>query len=79
MSSPNFVESVLTELRSITTAFGFFTIATGPAMKRLADGRNAHLIQQPSSWWLPRLCERFEIRQLTSTEIGFYVIVTPRD
>ena len=75
---PDFVERVLTELRGITTAFGLFTIATGPAMKTLADGRNAHLIQKPSSWWLPRLCERFEIRQLTSTESGFYVIVTPR-
>src|SRR5262245_35209573 len=30
---PEFVESVLAELRSITTGFGFLTIATGPATK----------------------------------------------
>jgi hypothetical protein len=75
---PEFVENVLAELRSVTRALGFFTIATGPAIKKLADGRNAHLIQQPSSWWLPRLCKHFEIRQLTSNEIGFFVVVTPR-
>ena len=57
---------------------GFFTIHTGPAGKVLADGRNAHLIQQPSSWWLPKLCERFEIDHLQRTKGGFAVIVSPR-
>ncbi|MFN3584012.1 hypothetical protein [Phenylobacterium sp.] len=75
---PDFLDNVLDELKAITVRRGFFTIHTGPAVKHLADGRNAHLIQKPSSWWLPRLCERFEIEALRKTPGGFLVIVTPR-
>ncbi|THD63549.1 hypothetical protein [Phenylobacterium sp.] len=75
---PDYLDNVLDELRAITVAHGFFSIHTGPAQKHLADGRNAHLIQQPSSWWLPRLCERFEIDMLNKTPGGFFVVVSPR-
>jgi len=75
---PEFLESVLNDLAKITRHAGFFTIHMGPAVKTLPDGRNAHLIQQPTSWWLPKLCERFEIVQLQQATGGFWVIVTPR-
>ena len=75
---PEFVEFVLLDLSRITNRFGFFSIATGPAGKTLPDGRNAHLIQEPSSWWLPRLCKHFEIAQLGRQPQGFWVIVEPR-
>lgn len=74
---PEFLQNVLDDLKAITTNYGFFSIHTGPAVKLLADGRNAHLIQQPSSWWLPKLCERFEIDFLSKTPGGFLVLVTP--
>lgn len=75
---PEYLDNVLDDLRRLTVKVGFFSIHSGPAVKILADGRNAHLIQQPSSWWLPRLCERFEIAKLQATPGGFYVLVTPR-
>lgn len=75
---PNFVEAVLLDLSKITRRIGFFSIATGPAGKTLADGRNAHLIQKPSSWWLPKLCEHFEIAQLGRDPHGFWVLAEPR-
>jgi hypothetical protein len=75
---PAFLESVLLDLSKITKRFGFFSVATGPAGKTLPDGRNAHLIQKPSSWWLPKLCQYFEIVQLGSEGKGFWVIVEPR-
>jgi hypothetical protein len=75
---PELLQSVLDDLRKISSKYGFFSIHTGPAVKVLADGRNAHLIQQPSSWWLPRLCDRFEIDFLSKTPGGFFVLVTPR-
>jgi hypothetical protein len=52
---PALLDNVLDELEEITTRLGFFSVHMGPAGKTLADGRNAHLIQKPSSWWLPRL------------------------
>lgn len=75
---PDFVDAVIAELRSLTQKVGFFSVATGPAQKVLLDGRNAHLIQKPSSWWLPKLCEHFEIAQLGRDPHGFWVIAEPR-
>lgn len=75
---PELLDNVLDELAAITLNTGLFSIHTGAAAKHLADGRNAHLIQRPSSWWLPRLCERFEIELLNPTPGGFFVLVHPR-
>jgi len=77
---PDLVDNVLAELGSITTRFGFFSVHQGPAGKVLADGRNAHLIQKPTSWWLPRIVKHFEIVQLQAHQImghGFWLIVAP--
>jgi hypothetical protein len=75
---PELLDNVLDELHRITTHYGLYSVHTGPAVKVLADGRNAHLTQKPSSWWLPRLCQRFEIEALNKTGGGFYVLVIPR-
>jgi hypothetical protein len=76
---PDYVDTVLAELASITKRIGFYTVALGPASKVLSDGRNAHLIQKPTSWWLPKLCQYFEVHQLGRTEDhGFFVVVEPR-
>ena len=73
-----FLDRVLDELRSITRTRGFYSIHCEPAVKHLPDGRNAHLIQKPSSWWLPRLCQRFEVTHLESSPGGFWLLVAPR-
>ena len=73
------LDAVLEELRDLVLELGFFTVHTGAAIKTLPDGRNAHLIQKPSSWWLPKLCEHFEIAQLNRVDNGFWVLVTPKE
>lgn len=73
-----FLSNVLNDLARITQKVGFFTIHTGPAQKVLDDGRNAHIIQQPSSWWLPKLCEHFNIIHLQGAPGGFWVVATPK-
>ena len=75
---PAFLEAVLDDLRAITVKRGFFSVNCGPAMKFLPDGRNAHLIQEPASWWLPRLRHHFEINQLENVDHGFWVVVEPK-
>ncbi len=72
---PDFLEAVLAELRAITVKRGFFSVNCGPAMKFLPDGRNAHLIQEPASWWLPRLRQHFEITQFENVANGFWIVV----
>ncbi|HSN20991.1 MAG TPA: class I SAM-dependent methyltransferase, partial [Usitatibacter sp.] len=56
---PECIEDVLEDLKRVTRDAGLFCIATRPAERILADGRNAHLIQQPRAWWMPRLERRF--------------------
>ena len=75
---PLYLNAVLIDLRKITTGHGFFTIHTGPAGKTLPDGRNAHLIQRPASWWLPKLCDHFEIHHLQQSPGGFWIVVSPK-
>jgi hypothetical protein len=72
---PACLEEVLDDLMRLTKAVGFFSVHTGPAIKTLSDGRNAHLIQQPPEWWLPKFIERFEVQTFQRVESGFYVIV----
>ncbi|MFA6043617.1 MAG: hypothetical protein WC718_01420 [Phycisphaerales bacterium] len=75
---PDHLGAVLDDLRRVTTVRGFFTIHTGPARKVLADGRNAHLIQEPLEWWLPRLEAHFRVIQTQATDGGFIAVVEPR-
>jgi hypothetical protein len=76
---PEYIDAVLQDLYHIMPKIGFFSVHTGSAIKTLPDGRNAHLTQQPASWWLPRLCKYFEIHQLQSHKLmgqGFWVLVS---
>jgi 2-polyprenyl-3-methyl-5-hydroxy-6-metoxy-1,4-benzoquinol methylase len=72
---PECLEEVLDDLQRVVRNVGFFVIATGPANKVLPDGRNAHLIQESARWWLPKLCQRFEIVSVTSFKGEFAVVV----
>lgn len=60
---PDLLDGVLDHLQSLTKVAAFFVISTRPARRILPDGRNAHLIQQPYFWWMPKLWDRFDIRQ----------------
>ena len=64
---PDCLDAVLDDLHRVTIGVGFFTVACGPARKVLPDGRNAHLIQQPPDWWLPKLMKRFDMRLFQAT------------
>jgi hypothetical protein len=76
---PDCLDDVLDDLKRVTGEIGFFTIATGPAKKHLPDGRNAHLIQQPMSWWLPKIMDRFEVQTAQKMSHGFWVLVSPME
>jgi hypothetical protein len=72
---PELLDNVLDDLRRVTAGIGVFTVHTGPAGKTLPDGRNAHLIQQPPEWWLPRLEARFDVVSVNPFPHGFAVVV----
>lgn len=71
---PENLDEVLNDLAGLTRKVAFLTVATRPAKKTLEDGRNAHLIQEGVEWWLPKLWQRFTIRNL-QVEDGEFVLV----
>jgi hypothetical protein len=75
---PHLIDNVLDDLKRVTIGVGVFTVHTGAAVKLLADGRNAHLIQQPPAWWLPKFMSRFELVQFSRMPQGFWVAVEAR-
>ena len=72
---PHLLDNVLDDLQRVTSGVGVFTVHTEPAVKKLADGRNAHLIQQPPEWWLPKLMDRFSLATFNRMHMGFFVTV----
>ena len=74
---PEYLDSVIDDLKRIIINTGFFSIATIPARKTLVDGRNAHLIIKPVNWWLSLFLPNFNIEHLQQSETGFFILVRP--
>jgi hypothetical protein len=73
---PDHIDAVLDDLRRVTIGVGLYTIATGPAAKKMPDGRNAHLIQQGAEWWMPKLFARFNVKSFADEGETLVVLVT---
>lgn len=58
---PESLHAVLRHLASKTKRVCFMEIATRKATKVLADGRNAHLLIKPASWWVSLLERYFDL------------------
>lgn len=76
---PDCIDAVLDHIQSLTKVVALLTVATRPAVKTLPDGRNAHLIVEPKTWWMPKIEQRFGsvrlIRDVPSRE--FTVVCQP--
>ena len=80
----DYLDNVLDDLKSLIVKLGILCISTRPAKKFLSDGRNAHIIQAPISWWMLKICERFDleafnkINEQGTKSHGFWVLVKPK-
>jgi hypothetical protein len=70
---PDKVLAVVRHICCLTRKVAFFNIALHPSNKTLPDGRNAHLIIQPISWWIQTLFSVFQ-----ELEWNMRVIQSPR-
>ena len=76
---PELIDNVLDDLKRLTIGLGIFSVHTGPALKILADGRNAHLIQEQPEWWREKFLARFDVKTFNVTPgASLYVIVGPK-
>ena len=53
------IDAVLRDIHSLTRQFCYLVIDLQPAVKKLADGRNAHILLAPPEWWVSRVAQIF--------------------
>ena len=53
------IDAVLQDIKSLTKRFCYLVIDLQPAVKKLADGRNAHILLAPPDWWTYKLGQLF--------------------
>ncbi len=70
---PECLDAVLDDLKRLTKRVVFLAVSTKPATVQvdIGDGRNAHLIQEPMDWWLPKLKARFRTLRYYEGPSGF--------
>lgn len=75
---PELIDVVLKQLAEVTDKWGYFTVHCSDSSKFLADGRNAHILQQPIPWWLAKLSEYFDIQWLNKTGRDSFAVIATR-
>lgn len=76
---PDLLDNVLEDIASKIKVRGLLVISQRLANKRLADGRNAHLIVEKTEWWVKRLAPFFreiiEVEPIKPTRRGIELAV----
>lgn len=75
---PECINDVLSHISSLVKKVGYLSAETKPAVKFLADGRNAHLIVEPAIWWINKINEYFHIERFVEMELHVVFIVFPK-
>lgn len=79
---PELLDNVLADIAGLVKVRGLLVISQRLANKKLADGRNAHLIVKPTEWWMPRLRKHFgevvEVDPIKPTRVGIELAVLVR-
>lgn len=77
---PVCLPEVLRHLRALTKKVLFLDINNKPAQKYLADGRNAHLIQESAFWWHKMLDNNLlEVHSFQTYNGGVVMVATPEE
>lgn len=63
---PELLRSTLAEIRVRARRLVYVEVPHGPAGKLLADGRDAHLLQESPEWWLAELTGTFPHATVTT-------------
>lgn len=76
---PDCIDDVLDHLKALTNVCLFIEVATVPAKKFLADGRNAHVLLRPIRWWMDKLQDRFDLHQFLDRGGAFIATLKAKD
>ncbi|MDA9638942.1 class I SAM-dependent methyltransferase [Synechococcus sp. AH-779-G23] len=53
------IDAVLQDIHKLTRNFCYLVVDLQPAVKKLADGRNAHILLAPPDWWVTKVSQIF--------------------
>ena len=76
---PECLDDVVKHIASLAKKMIFMTVATTPAVKTLADGRNCHLIVEQPDWWFKKLWQYFRITNFETNKNGCIVYGIPNN
>lgn len=76
---PELLENVVADLKEKSLSHLFLVVATRPAKKTLADGRNAHLIIQDIDAWMPTLSKGWAVLEVKDFGGEFAILLTRKD
>ena len=74
---PELLDNVLTHLASKVKKLAYISIATRPAVKILADGRNAHLIVEGIEFWVGKMQRYLNIMSVINQKSELIMICVP--
>ena len=74
---PQCVDAVLGHLSDLTRRVAIIDVALTPAVKKLPDGRNAHICLKPRDWWLSYIKKYFVIIEQSANERMLLVVAQP--
>jgi 2-polyprenyl-3-methyl-5-hydroxy-6-metoxy-1,4-benzoquinol methylase len=72
---PELLDDVLAHIKSKFTKCAFISVSLISANAILADGRNAHLIQESPEWWVAKFSETFNIKKQMSVGSSEIVVL----
>jgi hypothetical protein len=75
---PMYIGDVLEHISSKFTKSAMLTIALTPSKDILPDGKNAHILLRPSSWWVDTLEAYVTLQSMEFNTSSITVFVTPK-
>ena len=75
---PECIQDVIKHLSQLTKKICYLSVATRPAQKTLPDGRNAHLLIKPYSWWVGLLEQYFDFHSMICNKMQFILVLAPK-
>jgi len=67
---PELIDNVLAHLNDLTHKVCYFVVHTGDCGHKLPDGRPAHILQKPETWWREQLIHHFPQFDFTFKDTG---------
>jgi FkbM family methyltransferase len=75
---PDLLDNVIADLARCTKECAYVVVHTKAALKTLADGRNAHLIQEGATWWEKRLSAWFDVSKIIDKDYELHIVLGPK-